>query len=144
MPERAIRLTREVTEYVAGTIQGTRIRVTATRACKMPTKIFRYREVPRNPNDATKVGAFDGVCSPSDIEDMPEDAPTPNADPSWFRLDYVDLVLRSRAEVDDLWKSLHEEVTELKTTLDLLDTFADHIEFWVGDSFSSSSSCAPV
>jgi hypothetical protein len=134
MADRAIKLTREVTAYVAGTIQGTRIKITAAAACgDMPTKIFRYREVPLNPNESTKVGAFDGVCSPADLEDMPEDTPTVNSDPSWFRLDYVDLVLRSRAEVEDLWASLYEEVGELKVTLDLLDTFETGSEFWIGN-----------
>jgi hypothetical protein len=127
----SISLSRDVTGHVDGTIQGTRIKITVTSTTGLSAKLFVYREVPLNPNDATAVAQFDHVASPSDLEDFPEDAPTAGSDPSWFRLNVVDVVVRSRAIADELWDAILKDVTDLKTTLDRLDTFESQDDFTI-------------
>ncbi len=127
----SISLHRDVTGHVDGTIQGTRIKITVTSATGLSPKLFVYREVPLNPNDATAVAQFDHVAIPSDLEDFPEDAPTAGSDPSWFRMNVVDVVVRSRAIADELWDAILQDVTDLKTTLDRLDTFESQDDFTI-------------
>jgi hypothetical protein len=90
----------------------------------MPTKIFRYWVAPTKiqasvdqPPTAIKLkGAFDGVCSPADLEDFPEDRPAQNAKPPWFRLDYADLIVRSRFTAQHAYPAILFEVTRLVST----------------------------
>jgi len=127
----SISLHRDVTGHVDGTIQGTRLVVTVTSASELSEKIFVYKEVPLNPNDSTTIAQFDHVASPADLEDFPEDAPIAGSDPSWFRLNKVDVVVRSRAIADELWDAILQDVTDLKTTLDRLDTFESQDDFTI-------------
>ena len=91
--------------YVAHVIDGFSFTLNVTRATNMPTKIFRYRLVPtkvqatadKSPTAIELMGAFDGVCSPADLEDFPEDWPAQNARSAWHRLD---LIVRSRSIAD--------------------------------------------
>jgi hypothetical protein len=67
--------------YVPDVVDGFRFTLTVTRASQMPTRTFRYRLVPSKmqatvsqpPTVIELMGAFDGVCSPADLEDFPED-----------------------------------------------------------------------
>jgi hypothetical protein len=115
--------------YVAQTIDGFRFTLTAPSAAMMPTKIFKYRLVPTrvqaNASEPPTVielkGAFDGVCSPADLEDFPEDWPAQNARPPWYRLDYVDLIVRSRTIADMAYRAILGDAKHLVQALDLLD-----------------------
>jgi hypothetical protein len=115
--------------FVAHAIDGFRFTLNVVSANQMPTKIFRYRLVPSQvkasasepPTAIELMGAFDGVCSPADLEDFPEDWPAQNARPPWYRLDYVDLIVRSRAIADDTYQAILGEVRHLVETLDLMD-----------------------
>ncbi|NDE17361.1 hypothetical protein EBZ80_20765, partial [bacterium] len=111
---------------------GIRVRITASNAANMSDKIFAYQMLPLKPGASEKVGAFDHVCSPTDLEEYPEDDPIMNARPAWFRLNYVDVLLRSRAEVKSFIESVIDDVQRLKTTLDLTDTLLPGGETWVG------------
>lgn len=126
-----INLQRDITAHTDNAIQGTRVKVTVTSATGLSPKIFVYREIPLNPNDVTKVAQFDHVASPSDLEDFPEDAPVSGSDPSWFRLNEVDVIVRSRTIADEFWGALLQDVTDLKSTLDRLDTFDDQDTFTI-------------
>ncbi len=132
----ALVTTREITlvfNAIVKTSDGFNIRVVASDASGISNKIFRYMRHPLNPNDASKQDKFDGVCSPSDIEDFPENAPFGYIDPKFFRLNYADLVLETLAEAEDFREVVVEEVESLKLTYDMLDTFDDVDVFWVGD-----------
>jgi hypothetical protein len=115
--------------YVPNVVDGFRFTLTVTSATLMPTRIFRYRLVPtkvqatadKPPTVVELKGAFDGVCSPSDLEDFPEDWPAQNARPPWYRLDYVDVILRSRSLADQAYQAILFEVRRLVETLDLMD-----------------------
>jgi hypothetical protein len=115
--------------YVPNVVDGFRFTVTATSANLMPTKIFRYRVIPVQlranpagpPVEIDHRGSYDGVCSPADLEDFPEDWPAADARPPWFRKDLVDVIVRSRAIADEAYEILLEEVRILVATLDLMD-----------------------
>jgi hypothetical protein len=80
------------------------------------------------------------VCSPTDLEEYPEDEPIPEQRPEFFRLDYIDVVLRSRSEVHAFIRDVAEDVYTLKRTLDLTDRMLPGGEIWIGGEPVSSSS----
>lgn len=130
--ERRVKLTWQVSRYNYETTDGIRVRITASDAVDMPTKIFAYQLLPLKPGAEERVGAFDHVCSPTDLEEYPEDDPLPNYRPAWFRLNYVDVLLRSRAEVKAFIEDVAEDVQRLKTTLDIADTLLPGGQTWIG------------
>jgi hypothetical protein len=115
--------------YVPNVVDGFRFTLAVTGAYLMPTKVFRYRLVPSKvqatvdqpPTAIELLGAFDGVCSPADLEDFPEDWPAQNARPPWYRLDTVDLIVRSRAIADMAYSAIVAELNHLVETLNLMD-----------------------
>lgn len=129
---RRVKLTWNVSRYRFETVDGIRVRIEATDAALMPAKIFAYLLLPMKPAENERVGAFDHVCSPTDLEEYPEDAPVPNARPEWYRLNFVDVILRSRGEVNDFIKNVVDDVQRLKDTLDLMDDLLPGGEMWVG------------
>lgn len=137
---RSIHLTWAVSRYFFHGTDGIRVRITADQAVDMPTKIFAYMMSPMKPGTGEKVGNFDHVCSPVDLEEYPEDEPIPGLRPEWFRLNYVDILVRSRAEAHAFIKDVIEDVQRLKTTLNLTDTLVPGGEIWLGPEPTSSSS----
>jgi hypothetical protein len=131
---RHVRLAWQVSRYNFNSVDGIRVRITASDAMLMPEKIFAYLLLPMKPGEDERVGAFDHVCSPTDLEEYPEDDPIPNYRPEWFRLNYVDVILRSRAEVEAFINDVLEDVQRLKDTLDLADTLLPGGQTWVGSA----------
>jgi hypothetical protein len=129
---RRVKLSWQVSRYNFDTTDGIRVRITASNAANMSDKIFAYQMLPLRPGTTEKIGAFDHVCSPIDLEEYPEDDPVLNSRPAWFRLNYVDVLLRSRAEVKSFIENVIDDVQRLKTTLDLTDTLLPGGETWVG------------
>lgn len=130
---RRIKLTWQVSRYYFNSTDGIRVRITASDANLMPSKIFAYLLMPVKPGEDVRAGAFDHVCSPVDLEEYPEDDPIPDIRPAWFRLDYVDVLLRSRAEVQAFIQDVAEDVQRLKKTLDVNDTLLPGGTLWVGN-----------
>jgi hypothetical protein len=131
--ERRIKLTWEVSRYFFHSTDGIRVRITATDQNLMPDKVFAYLMLPMRPGGDVPVGMFDHVCSPVDLEEYPEDEPLPNARPAWFRLEFVDVLLRSRAEVDAFIRDVVEDVQRLKNTLDTADNLLPGGNIWIGN-----------
>ena len=129
---RSIHLTWSVSRYLTTDTDGIRVRIEADDSNLMPTKVFAYQMLPVKPGEEDRVGAFDHVCSPVDLEEYPEDQPLPNSRPAWFRLDYVDVLLRSRAEVKAFINSVVEDVQTLKTTLDITEELVPDGDLWIG------------
>lgn len=129
---RNIHLTWSVSRYNYNTTDGIRVRITADNATLMSNKVFAYQMMPLKPNEEERVGSFDHVCSPVDLEEYPEDEPIENSRPAWFRLDYVDVLLRSRAEVKAFIQDVLEDVKRLKSTLDLMDNLLPGGDIWFG------------
>lgn len=129
---RRLRLIWQVSRYNFNKVDGIRVRITATDAALMSDKVFAYMLLPLKAGAESKAGAFDHVCSPTDLEEYPEDDPIPNSRPEWFRLNYVDVLLRSRAEVEAFIRDVVEDVQRLKNTLDLMDDLIPGGNVWIG------------
>ena len=129
---RGIRLLRSVSNYEGITQQGFRIRVEVTEATDISDHIFRYLMGETNPKTGERAGVFDGVCSPVDIEEMPEAEPLPADEPAWFRLPYVDLIVETRAVALDLWEGIREDVSGLIQTYNVMDELTETEEFVIG------------
>ena len=129
---RRIRLSWQVSRYNFETTDGIRVRITASDAYLMPSKVFAYTMLPMKPNAEERIGVFDHICSPTDLEEYPEDDPIPNQRPAWFRLNYVDVLLRSRSEVKEFIESVVSDVQRLKETLDRADNLGFGSALWIG------------
>lgn len=99
---------------------GIRLRLAVTCADGLDPKIFAYRMLP-TAYDQTR-GFFSHVCSPVDMEDYPADNPLTGVAPEWFRLDYIDLLLRSTTEADNLLQAVKDDMRALLATLARMDT----------------------
>lgn len=129
---RNIHLEWAVSRYDINDIDGIRIRITATEANLMPTKIFAYQMLPMRPGGTQQIATFDHICSSVDLEEYPEDAAVPNSRPAWFRLNYVDVMVRSREEAREFINSILEDVKLLKNTLDIADNLLPGGDTWIG------------
>lgn len=129
---RRVHLVWTVSRYNFHDTDGIRVRITAQDAYLMPEKIFAYLLLPMKPGAGERVGEFSHVCSPVDLEEYPEDEPIPGHRPEWFRLNYVDVLLRSRTEVHEFIREVTADVDRLKQTLDLMDTLLPGGEVWIG------------
>lgn len=118
---RGISISWVTSPYRHGLDDGIRVRITVVCSTNVPRKVFAYRTLPRNPRTNEEVGYFDHVCTPADLEDYPEDAPLPGHRPKWFRLDYVDVLLRSYAEVEAFIDDVRTDLDRLVATLDRMD-----------------------
>jgi hypothetical protein len=130
--ERNVHLEWSVSRYDINDIDGIRIRITATESNDMPTKIFAYQMLPVKPGGTQQVATFDHVCSSVDLEEYPEDQAVPNSRPAWFRLNYVDVMVRSREEAREFINSVIEDVQLLKNTLDIADDLLPGGDVWIG------------
>ena len=119
---RSITLVKAASRYIYNRVDGIRVRIQAVEATDMPTKVFAYLMAPTNPTTQARKGVFDHVCSPVDLEEYPEDAPVENSVPAWFRLNYVDILVRSQKEADDFIEAVFNDVAALKLTLNLQDS----------------------
>jgi hypothetical protein len=129
---RNVHLEWAVSRYDINDIDGIRIRITATESTSMPTKIFAYQMLPVKPGGTQQVATFDHVCSSVDLEEYPEDQAIPNSRPAWFRLNYVDVMVRSREEAREFINSVIEDVQLLKNTLDVADDLLPGGDVWIG------------
>jgi hypothetical protein len=141
---RRINLTWAVSRYNFHSTDGVRLRITASDAYLMPSKVFAYLLLPMKPGAGEREGAFSHVCSPTDLAEYPEDDPIPGSRPEWFRLDYVDVHLRSRSEVKALIQDIVDDVQALKSTLDIMDNLIPGGSIWIGTAPDDSSSSAGV
>jgi hypothetical protein len=138
--ERQIKLTWGVSAYHFNQTDGVRVRIEATDNVGMTNKIFAYLMQPLVPGAENRVGSFDHICSPVDLEEYPETEPLPGVRPEWFRLDYVDVIVRSRTEAHAFIRDVAQDVYHLKTTLDLTDRIFPAGEITFGGLTTSSSS----
>lgn len=129
-----VRLKKFVQErYVINNVDGYRMKVEAYDANHMSSSIFRYIRGPFSQTIGAYSEEFDGICSPADLEEFPVDTPTLNANPAWFRKDYIDLVFRSQATAEEAWGRIVKDVTTLVASLDLMDTIVEEKIVEIGD-----------
>ena len=129
-----VRLKKYVqTKYVINNVDGFRMKIEAYDANNMSAAVFRYLRGPFSASTGTYSDEFDGVCSPSDLEEFPENSPTPGANPAWFRKDSVDLVFRSQTTANETWDKIVSDVKILVNTLDIMDVIQPETTVSIGN-----------
>jgi len=106
-------------EYPKG--DGIRVRIWTECATGMPAEVFAYRMLPKDPQTGEENGFFSHICSPTDLEEYPVNEPLPSHIPRWFRLAYVDVVVRSHIEAEAFINDVLDDVCRLKRSLDSKD-----------------------
>jgi hypothetical protein len=115
-PQFQVVIRRQV-EYEAGRTQGYRIHIQIRGLGGLPSKVFRYLAVLENPLTNTVVGTLDGVCSPVDLEILPENAPLVGQQPPFFRKAEADLVFRSREDAEEALQEILQHLQSLANAL---------------------------
>ena len=143
---RSIKIRWATSHYTFGVDDGVRIRFDVVCSEGMASKVFAYRMLPLSPQ-GNATGHFSHICSPPDVEEYPEDGPTAGSSPEWFRLSYVDVLVRSVEEAADFIQIVREDVRRLKSTLDTMDSIFNEGQELIGTedcvpTSSSSSSAA--
>jgi len=129
-----IRLKKFVQEkYVINNVDGYRMKIVAYDANNMSNHIFRYIRGPFSQTTNSYFEELDGVCSPADLEEFPIDTPLANANPAWFRKDYVDLVFRSQTTAEEAWNRIVSDVNILVSSLDKMDVISQEKIVEIGD-----------
>jgi len=109
--------------YSLNVIDGFRIFGTITAVDSFPsTKLFRYERIPpTTPGGPIETDMFNGVCSPVDLQEFPEDDPFPNANPPYFRLDFFDLVFRTRELAMEAYEAILDDLGRLIRSQNAMD-----------------------
>lgn len=134
---RSIKLRWASSHYQYHQDDGIRVRFDVECASEMPVKVFAYRMEPVDPY-GTAHGFFSHICSPVDLAEYPEDAPTAGQAPEWFRLSYVDIFVRSVREAEDFIQIVKADVRRLVRTLNKMDTI-----FTNGTELVGETDCDP-
>lgn len=121
MAGRSLKIKYATSHYVFGRHDGVRIRVDITCGTNIDTSVFAYRMLPADPYGNNE-GHFSHICSPVDMADWPKGGPNVGNSPEWFRLPYVDLLVRSVAEAQNLLEIIKCDLKRLLDTLCTMDT----------------------
>ena len=115
---RSITLTWASSHYIYQRHDGVRVRIDVTCSENIDAEIFAYRMLPTDPTTGEKAGFFSHVCSPPDMVEWPKNAIDPMSSPQWFRLSFVDVLVRSVYEAEEFVRLVKEDVARLKATFD--------------------------
>lgn len=121
MVGRSLKISYATSHYVFGRHDGVRIRIEATCGTNVDTAVFAYRMLPVDPHGNNE-GHFSHICSPVDLADWPRGGPNVGNSPEWFRLSYVDVIVRSVAEAQDFLSVVKCDLKRLLDTLCTMDT----------------------
>ena len=139
---RSIKLDWAISSYVTAREDAIRVRVDVTCASGLPAAVFAYRMLPDDPYGAES-GHFSHICSPVDLEEYPESAPRTNDSPQWFRLSWVDVLVRSATEAENLVAVIREDLQRLLDSLAATDTLeAASTEYLGGEACQPSVSAS--
>jgi hypothetical protein len=139
-PDRGIRYSYAMSRYRVNRDDAIRVRFDIIRACEMASKVFAYRMLPLSPRTSETVGTYSHVCSPVDLEEYPEDAPLADQSPEWFRLSYVDVLVRSREEAESFINVIKADINSLYETLNRIDDLEPGTETLLGQDCPTESS----
>jgi len=139
---RKIKIRWATSRYILGRDDAIRVRIQVSCAEGMTDKIFAYRMLPKSPQTGSKRGFFTHIVSPADIEDFPEDEPISTHIPPWFRLNYVDILVRSETESEAFIADVRSDIQRLLNSLKSIDAvfLTGEDDFLTGIECSSSSS----
>jgi len=114
-----------------------RLRIEAERESTsdppMEEYVFMYRRDPVNPYTNTYVDTFFAVASPADMSEYPVGSPSPSSRFPFFRLNYVELDLRTLGEVEEVWNTIVHDVDNLLKGLDKMDNLVPTMDIVVGN-----------
>lgn len=133
-PDRRVKLTRSVQlQFVEGSTLGYKFTIVTSDANLMPNEIFKLRRHPVDPQDpeSDPINDFQGICSPTELNDLPVDNPDPPDD--LYRSATVELTYYTQQLGDDAWEGIKSDVDLLKSSLDISDTLDVEEEYWVGE-----------
>jgi hypothetical protein len=145
LPYYSLDVLREAVDppYVIGREFAYRMEARAINPERMTTKVFLYERQPFNAFSQDERDVFVSVCSPGDLEEYPEDAPSGITDgQQFFRKDSVDLVFRSSEELEQAWAAICTDVQELVYAMNRIRILGRHeiCEAYAGDIQDDSSS----
>ena len=110
---RRLHISWYITPYTVNFTAGVRLRIVVDEVEGLSAKVFAYLVLPLSSISQSQRAQFDHICSPVDLEEYPENAPTVNSQPAWFRLNYIDVTLRSMAELDRLLTDVQNDLAGL-------------------------------
>lgn len=120
-------------------LRGFRIRIDVSEVCGgMDPYVFLYRRAPANPFNGEQFDEFQCVASFPDMEEYPVGAPSEETPFPYFRLDYIELDVRSVSDFDYVWTTILSEVGRLVETLEKADNLTVEETTVVGED------CFPV
>jgi hypothetical protein len=145
---RGVRIWQQIQDHwIAGGVDGFRFTMMITDGQLIPNEIFRYEPLPpgfqctpssivigpQGPQADTQCAIFNGVCSPVDLVEYPVGAPALGSNPPYFRLNYIDLLFRSRKEAEDAIQDIKTDIARLIHSMNANDSLGPIARFWVGD-----------
>lgn len=102
--------------------------------------VFLYLQRPVNPYDGTVLSDLMAVASPVDMSEYPVGEPRDGTTYPIFRLDYIEIDLRSTLEAKEAWLSVVLQVDQLIRALDRMEELVVVEETFVGDVDDSGNS----
>lgn len=121
---RTIELTPQFQAVAPPSPGGFRFRVDVTATQNVEPEIFLYLTAPTIPGTAGVACKFQKICTPADVAAYPslsQAAAATSLDAPWVRAPYVDLVFVTRAEADDAWTIIQQDVASLLEAYSLQD-----------------------
>lgn len=120
---RSIKLTRSAQQPIViedGSL-GYRFTVVASDAVSMENEVFKMNQRPLNPGETAidYVSDFHGICTISDLQDLPIDNPLPPD--TRFRVASIDVDYLTQAQGDDAWDEIKLGVETLVRALNIAD-----------------------
>jgi len=103
-------------------ISSYKLVVEAANAENMPSKVFVNQRI-HNFAKGSFEDTFAAVCTPTQLEDLAEDAPAKGT--SFYRTNKVELVMQVPETVDTVFESILFEVKKLVQDLDAMDKLND-------------------
>lgn len=133
----------QITQLLSQSDNYYRLQMEVTGAEGIDSSVFLYLQMPLRPEDAGTEfeGQFQGVCSPTDMVEVPIDEPYADAAPPWFRADRLDLLFRNLTEYETARAALVEQLEQLLYLRERLDivTGSAVLEFGTAGSESASA-----
>jgi len=129
---RSLTMQWAVSNYIVGTHDGIRVRITITCNEDMESEVFAYRQLPYDPSTGELAGYFSHICSPVDLAEYPRNRVAAESSMPWFRLPFIDVLLRSTDEAAEFVSLVQSDLIRLKRSLDNLATLTSTTTVTVG------------
>jgi len=108
--------------YSINQTDGIRVRIEIACAEGVDPEVFAYCMSNYNVVTGERTGRFSHVCSTADLAEYPIGAPITGEIPEWFRLNYVDVFLRSPIEAAAFVEDVFSDLRMLRYSLARQDT----------------------